>query len=126
MPPNTVSVARPGPWGNPFIVGKHGTTERCVELFQRLCYGALTISIDHECVDAQFAFLKHAEKHIGYLRGKNLACWCRMGNPCHADVLLRIVNANPFFDKHESGKSENCRIKTGEFAPNRSPDCSDL
>jgi hypothetical protein len=22
------------------------------------------------------------------LRGKNLACWCRIGAPCHADFLL--------------------------------------
>jgi hypothetical protein len=26
------------------------------------------------------------------LGGKNLACWCRPGEPCHADVLLRIAN----------------------------------
>ncbi|WP_428485989.1 DUF4326 domain-containing protein [Rhodopila sp.] len=27
------------------------------------------------------------------LRGKNLACWCPLDQPCHADVWLRIVNA---------------------------------
>lgn len=26
------------------------------------------------------------------LRGKNLACWCRSGEPCHADVLLELAN----------------------------------
>lgn len=26
------------------------------------------------------------------LRGKNLACWCKPGTPCHADVLLEIAN----------------------------------
>lgn len=26
------------------------------------------------------------------LRGKNLACWCKIGQPCHADVLLEIAN----------------------------------
>ena len=26
------------------------------------------------------------------LRGKNLACWCAQGQPCHADVLLEIAN----------------------------------
>lgn len=26
------------------------------------------------------------------LRGKNLACWCAPGTPCHADVLLEIAN----------------------------------
>jgi|GEM_PF-4307238 len=27
------------------------------------------------------------------LRGKNLACWCKLDTPCHADVLLDIANA---------------------------------
>jgi len=26
------------------------------------------------------------------LRGKNLACWCPLDRPCHADVLLEIAN----------------------------------
>ena len=26
------------------------------------------------------------------LRGKNLACWCKIGDPCHADVLIEIAN----------------------------------
>ena len=26
------------------------------------------------------------------LRGKNLACWCALDQPCHADVLLEIAN----------------------------------
>ena len=26
------------------------------------------------------------------LAGKNLACWCKPGEPCHADVLLEIAN----------------------------------
>lgn len=27
------------------------------------------------------------------LRGKNLACWCALDAPCHADVLLELANA---------------------------------
>ena len=26
------------------------------------------------------------------LRGKDLACWCPLDQPCHADVLLEIAN----------------------------------
>ena len=26
------------------------------------------------------------------LRGKNLACWCPIGQPCHADVLVEMAN----------------------------------
>lgn len=32
---------------------------------------------------------------LSELRGKNLACWCRMGESCHADVLLEMANADP-------------------------------
>ncbi|MBY2911399.1 DUF4326 domain-containing protein [Rhizobium leguminosarum] len=27
------------------------------------------------------------------LRGFNLACWCKPGEPCHADILLEVANA---------------------------------
>jgi hypothetical protein len=26
------------------------------------------------------------------LRGKNLACWCKLDAPCHCDVLLELAN----------------------------------
>lgn len=35
------------------------------------------------------------EEIIVELRGKNLACFCPIGQPCHADVLLEIANG-PF------------------------------
>ena len=79
MPPNTVSVCRPGRWGNPFIVGKHGTAERCVYLFRAMLAGYLCVTADAGCIRAR-------------LRGKNLACYCQLGQPCHAEVLLDLAN----------------------------------
>lgn len=32
------------------------------------------------------------EKFKAALRGKNLACWCKPNDPCHADVLLELAN----------------------------------
>lgn len=29
------------------------------------------------------------------LRGKDLACWCPLDQPCHADVLLELANRRP-------------------------------
>jgi hypothetical protein len=26
------------------------------------------------------------------LRGRDLACWCPLDQPCHADVLLELAN----------------------------------
>lgn len=34
------------------------------------------------------------------LRGKNLACWCALDQPCHADILLEIANDISFEDKN--------------------------
>ena len=32
------------------------------------------------------------ESFIAPLRGENLACWCPLDHPCHADVLLKLAN----------------------------------
>lgn len=38
------------------------------------------------------------------LRGRDLACWCPLDQPCHADVLLSIANADVEFNAlHEVG-----------------------
>lgn len=93
MPANTVKVDRTTKFGNPFIVGEGGLGRaECVKYFQLLCLGKMCISISHACCDRQKKFIKHAKAHLGDLRGKNLACWCPLGQPCHADVLLDIAN----------------------------------
>lgn len=94
MPPNTVKVDRTTPWGNPFVVGRDGTQERCVQLFRNLLGGYLCLSSGPGMKDQQ-AYLAHAGAHVDELRGKNLACWCALDKPCHADVLLRVANKAP-------------------------------
>lgn len=38
-------------------------------------------------------FREHARTlDLSELRGKNLACWCPAGYPCHADVLVELAN----------------------------------
>ena len=88
LPPNTINVARPTAWGNPFVVGSidHRTGERIVDrahavrLFEERWFGI------------SFAGLSMAEIASDELRGFNLACWCPLDQPCHADVLLRVAN----------------------------------
>ena len=91
MPPNTVNVARPSKWGNPFIVGQDGSRERCVALYRALAEGFLCRSDDEHiaCQKAAYLAMQHARTA---LRGKDLACWCPLNAPCHADVLLEIAN----------------------------------
>ena len=86
MPLNTVKVCRPGKWGNPFVIGPERTQGEAV--------GAFRIWLTIEGVTAGIPERKQwMIDHLGELRGKNLACWCKPGTPCHADVLLGLVNA---------------------------------
>lgn len=82
MPPDTVTVARPGPWGNPFRVGDTGP-------------GGRPITTRDEAVALYRSRVAGPPAGHSYdeLRGKNLACWCSLDGPCHADVLLERANA---------------------------------
>jgi hypothetical protein len=81
LPPSAVSVAR-GPgrrWGNPFTVERYGR-EGCLREYRQWVYAP-----------EQAAYRQEARR---LLRGKDLACWCQLGQPfCHADVLLEVANA---------------------------------
>ena len=90
MPPDTVKVDRTTQWGNPFIVGKHGTQAECVRLFELAIHGYVAMGTGN--FDEQCAVRDHVVTNRDQLRGKNLACWCRIGTPCHADVLLKVAN----------------------------------
>jgi Domain of unknown function (DUF4326) len=43
MPANTVNVARPSKWGNPFVVGTHGTRAECVKAFAIMLQGWVSL-----------------------------------------------------------------------------------
>ncbi|MDG4903158.1 DUF4326 domain-containing protein [Mesorhizobium sp. WSM4962] len=88
-----VHVGRPGPWGNPFIVGKHGEAAYCVDLYKALLAGLMRVGADPD-VEALERTRRFVADNAGELRGKNLACWCKPGAPCHADVLLKIANSS--------------------------------
>lgn len=87
MPPNTVSVARPGRWGNPFRAGDvdHSTGKPIADV------GEAVRLFDARWFQGAHADLMRAIARAE-LRGSNLACWCKPGTPCHADVLLRVAN----------------------------------
>ena len=79
MPPNTVSVTRPGMWGNPWRVGVDGSAAECVEKYRaKIASNMWTFPTAKDIQQA--------------LRGKNLACFCALDQPCHADVLLELAN----------------------------------
>jgi hypothetical protein len=93
MPPNTVKVTRgkgrAGRFGNPFVVGQSLEGD-CIESPSE----AVTMFADmmkSAALRADFGYPTH-QAIRAELRGKNLACWCKPGDPCHADVLLELAN----------------------------------
>lgn len=89
MPEGVVYVGRPTVWGNPYAVipGRRDAAE-AVHRFA-----------------VWFAELPDWRRHTYSIRaqielaGRDLACWCPLDEPCHADVLLEI--ANPVVPKEE-------------------------
>ena len=76
MPPNTVKVDRTTRWGNGYIMAHEGTRDVAIARHREMAIG-----------------LKEAcPYYYEPLRGKNLACWCPLDKPCHADVLLELAN----------------------------------
>jgi hypothetical protein len=88
-PPDTVTVSRPSAWGNPFRVGVHGDAAECVAKYRRAWEAALK-SANTSPYHPPMPF--GVPLFLGPLRGKDLACWCPLDQPCHADVLLEIAN----------------------------------
>ena len=80
MPENTVSVCRPGKWGNPFKAGQIGIPDNAAAAeAYRLHFEEIGAPLLEGC-------------DLAELRGKDLACFCPLDQPCHADVLLRMAN----------------------------------
>ncbi len=82
MPKNAVYVGRPTKWGNPYKVITGGITKTAEGVTQMYRYAL----VENETEWAQWV-----NNHMDELRGKDLACWCRLDQPCHADVLIELL-----------------------------------
>ena len=97
MPPGARKVDRSTRWGNPFVVGAPGIPDipTAVARFRE--------AMEHDAftdarLRAQFAH-EHVRAELG---GLDLACWCPLDGPCHADVLLEFANRPPRTTRMES------------------------
>jgi len=96
LPPGAVYVGRPSRWGNPYRVirpnwvsdDRWGEDYYCADGEER---GVAVRRFREDVINGREPYdqLDPAE-----LRGKDLACWCPLDQPCHADVLLELANAN--------------------------------
>lgn len=92
MPINTVKVDRNTVWGNPFVVGDRYEVRS--PHFGKLCGPHIALASNAHAVALFRIWAPHilADLDVRLLRGKNLACWCPLDQPCHADVLLELAN----------------------------------
>lgn len=93
-----VYVGRPGKWGNPYkVTGEPGhwfvidtvLDEPCASFAEKSLAFDLALVLYKEEISH-----KHNSGNLNVydLKGKNLSCWCKAGDPCHADVLLELAN----------------------------------
>lgn len=87
-------ITRPGKWGNPFTIDdmaeRYGLDAdaaqvKAVELCEAWLRGRLDKTLSPGSPPARAEIRDD-------LAGYNLACWCRPGTPCHADVLIELAN----------------------------------
>lgn len=69
-----VYIGRPSKWGNPYVLGRDGTRESVVDLYESY------LRANPELMSS-----------LGELRGKVLGCWCHP-QKCHGDVLVKLAN----------------------------------
>lgn len=72
LPPGSVYVGRPSRWGNPYKLSEY-SLDSALEFYE--------VWLDKK--------LKENPSFLDPLKGKNLACWCRLDQRCHADILLK-------------------------------------
>lgn len=77
LPVETVVVTRPTKWGNPHPLAL-GREEAVRRYYEDLRAGRLPVT---------------PEDVRRELRNRDLACYCALDVPCHADVLLAVANS---------------------------------
>jgi hypothetical protein len=103
MPESAVYVGRPAWWGNPFDWMQFGRA-RAVALFANALAGYWTPTLfapfepdelvgeAHRLHTWMQRAARRTDTATADLRGRDLACWCPLDQPCHADVLLELAN----------------------------------
>lgn len=94
MPAGAVKVDRSTVWGNPYVIVRQGS-KWVVSWGGRGAAGKAFFSLREaqgHAVERYREYVTGEDPGIEDLRGKDLACWCRLGDPCHADVLLELAN----------------------------------
>jgi len=95
-PEGAIVVARPSTWGNPYrlqlglnhtLVDSFGNEYSCAPGEWR---GVAVRRFREDLADGRLPYtVEDVQERLG---GRDLACWCALDSPCHADVLLELAN----------------------------------
>ena len=107
MPEGAVYVGRGSRWGNPFPVVEPWLPEDVCRMYLELVTDRVAHFVDNPGtrwethmtfkasnwpVNRYGAHAPRAKDIRTELAGKDLACWCPLDQPCHADVMLELAN----------------------------------
>ena len=111
-PAGTIVVARPTRWGNPFRIDDLADLIEHYEIShngdapprgalrgqaQRMAVSwfadMVTTRIPRQVWPKAAHHYPSTDEIIAALTGHDLACWCPLDQPCHADVLLELANS---------------------------------
>jgi hypothetical protein len=101
LPANAVKVDRTTEFGNPYRIGEPVDMKQVRRWGWHISSnGQKVVCTDASDAVARFGHALHWDEAIhGHVReklgGKDLACWCALDQPCHADALLTIANSDP-------------------------------
>ena len=66
-------VARPSKWGNPFVIGRDGTRDQVIRMYE------IHVRRSPDLIAA-----------LPELAGKRLGCYCKP-LPCHGEILVKLL-----------------------------------
>lgn len=72
IPAASVFIGRPSKYGNPFVIGQHGTRSEVIAMYRTWLTPELIAEAQEE------------------LKGRDLVCFCSP-KACHGDVLLELL-----------------------------------
>lgn len=91
MPEGAKYVGRGSTWGNPWRVGDRLMTYAGPQFGAQRCQEfeitpELAVALYRVAFEPDLLWIQEV------LAGRDLACWCPLDQPCHADVLLEVAN----------------------------------
>jgi hypothetical protein len=94
-------VTRPGKWGNPFVIAElaqrfgldqQAAHDMAIELHRQWLARTLDPALWPGYPPPERSSI------VRELAGKNLACWCRADETCHADTLIKLANSEDLLE----------------------------